>query len=138
MIADPVTEEVRALARLDLEGLRDVWRRRFGPPPKLRSPDLLRRMIAWRIQVAAFGDLDAETRRRLRRTTSLASPRMQLLPGTRLSREWRGERCDVEVVDGGFVYAGVTYRSLSKIAGVITGTKWNGPRFFGLTQDETK
>ena len=138
MIADHVTEEVQALAYLDLEGLRDEWRRRFGPPPKLRSPDLLRRMIAWRIQVAAFGDLNAETRRRLRRTTSLAPPRTRFSPGTRLSREWRGERCDVEVVDGGFVYAGVTYRSLSKIAGVITGTKWNGPRFFGLTQDETK
>ncbi len=139
MTADHVTEEVRALARLDLEGLREVWRRRYGPPPRLRSPDLLRRVIAWRIQVAAFGDLDAETRRRLRRPTSAAPPpAIRLSPGTRLAREWRGVRCEVEVVEDGFVYAGVTYRSLSKIAGVITGAKWNGPRFFGLDREPAK
>ena len=136
MTVDHVTDEVRALARLDLEGLREVWRGRYGPPPKLRSPDLLRRIIAWRIQVAAFGDLDAETRRRLRRSTSAAPLAMRLTPGTRLTREWRGARCEVEVVEGGFVYAGVTYRSLSKIAGVITGAKWNGPRFFGLDREQ--
>jgi hypothetical protein len=93
---------------------------------------MLRHMIAWRIQVAAFGDLEAETRRRLRRPAPAKGPRDKFTAGTRIAREWRGVRHEVEVVEGGFAYAGVTYRSLSKVAGVITGTKWNGPRFFGL------
>ncbi len=132
MTPDKITEEVRALARLDLEGLRAIWRGRWGAPPSLRSPELLRRMIAWRIQVAAFGDLDAEARRSLRRPAPMIRSGIALTRGTKLTREWRGVLCEVEVVEGGYLYAGVTYRSLSKIAGVITGTKWNGPRFFGL------
>ena len=65
MSAEAINEEVRALARLDLEGLRSEWRRRYGTPPKLRSPELLRYLIAWKIQAAAFGDLDPMTRKRL-------------------------------------------------------------------------
>ena len=58
-----ITGEVRALERLDLEGLRAEWRRRrYGPPPKLRSPDLLARMLAWRIQAEALGGLDVKRR----------------------------------------------------------------------------
>ena len=131
-----ITEDVRALASFDLEALRAEWRQRWGDAPCLRSPDLLRRMIAWRIQAAAFGDLDADTRRGLRRTSASTTPAMKLTPGTRLAREWRGAVCEVEVVDGGFDYQGQTYGSLSKIAGVITGVKWNGPRFFGLVRKE--
>ncbi len=130
-----VTEEVRALTRLDLEALRAEWRRRWGDPPGLRSPELLRHMMAWRIQVAALGDLDAETRRRLRRPAPSGQGRVRLTTGTQISREWHGVRHEVAVVEGGFVYEGATYRSLSKIAGVITGVKWNGPRFFGLGRE---
>jgi len=57
-----LTLEVRALARLNLEELRTEWRRRYGPPPRLRSPELLAHLLAWRIQADAFGGLDAETR----------------------------------------------------------------------------
>jgi hypothetical protein len=92
---------------------------------------MLRRLLAWKIQAAAFGDLDPEVRRKLRRATvagAAAAPR----PGVQLGREWRGVRHDVEVTADGFVYAGATYPSLSKVALTITGVKWNGPRFFGL------
>jgi hypothetical protein len=132
---DVITAEVQALDRLDLEALRAEWRRRYGPPSRLRSAELLRRMLAWKIQADAFGDLTPDARRSLRRVQAPVRQAARLAPGTRVAREWKGVRHDVEVVEGGYRYAGDTYRSLSKIAGVITGTKWNGPRFFGLSQE---
>ena len=137
MIADPITEEVRALTRLDLEGLRAEWRRRIGPPPALRSPELLRRMLGWEIQAAAFGGLDAETRRRLRRPPSTKTPAATPTPGTRLAREWKGVTHEVEVRADGYLHAGHRYRSLSEVARAITGSRWNGPRFFGLRSPVT-
>ena len=132
-----ISEEVRALERLDLEGLRAEWRRLIGPPPGLRSPELLRRMLAWKIQEAAFGGLDAETRRRLRRPSSTAAPVAVPTPGTQLAREWKGVTQEVEVVADGYIHAGQRYRSLSEVARAITGSRWNGPRFFGLRGGES-
>ena len=131
MDAAAITEQVRALTRLDLDGLRAEWRRRYGPPPRLRSADLLARLLAWRIQVEAFGGLDAQTRATLaRKSLPVAAP--QLTTGMRLDRDWRGVRETVEVVEGGFRWRGQTYPSLSRVAQAITGVKWNGLRFFGL------
>lgn len=129
-------QEVQALIDLDLEGLRREWRRRYGPPPKLRSPDLVRRMLAWRIQVTAFGGLDAETRRRLRKNVAVATGVPAPSPGTRLAREWKGVTYEVEVIADGCVYAGRRFGSLSQVARAITGVRWNGPRFFGLRDAE--
>jgi hypothetical protein len=136
--ADKVTEEVRALAALDLTGLREVWRQHgYGRPPKMRSKELLARLLAWKIQADAFGGLDAATIRmlqsdRLPRSTPL------LQPGTRLAREWQGRRYEVEVLDEGFQLDTTTYRSLSEVARTITGTRWNGLRFFGLREAPAK
>ena len=133
MDTSAITEEVRALARLDLDGLRAEWRRRYGPPPRLRSADLLARLLAWRIQAEAFGGLDAQTRAALaRKSLPVAAP--ELASGMRLDRDWRGVRETVEVVEGGFRWRGQIYPSLSKVAQAITGVKWNGPRFFGLRE----
>ena len=91
--------------------------------------------MAWRMQTEAAGGLDAETRRMLRRAPGTAGRTgndVTLRPGQRLTREWRGGHYEVEVVASGFVHAGKTYKSLSEVARVITGTQWNGPRFFGL------
>lgn len=130
MIYDhPVTEEVRALAGLDLEGVRAEWRKRIGEPPKLRSVDLLRRNLAWRMQAAVFGGLDDKTLAMIRGRTA---PGPELRTGSLIAREWQGVKHEVEVIDGGFRYKGETYDSLSKIARLITGTRWNGPKFFGL------
>jgi hypothetical protein len=134
--AQGIHDEVRALAELDLDGLRAEWRRRFGPPPRLRSPDLLRHMLAWRIQVAAFGGLDAETRRRLRQGPASSPLSPAPTPGTRITREWQGTSHAVEVAADGFVYNGQRFRSLSQVARTITGARWNGPRFFGLRAPE--
>jgi hypothetical protein len=126
-----ITQEVRALEALDLHGLRDEWRKRYGNPPKMRSRELLARLLAWRIQADAFGGLDAKTVRLLK-AERLPVSRPQLSPGSRLSREWQGRRHDVEVLESGFRYIGSDYGSLSEIARAITGTRWNGHRFFGL------
>ena len=129
-------DDVRALEAMGLEPLRAEWRRRFGAPPGLRSVDLLRRLLAWRIQADAYGDLDADLRRRLRATTTPRPIDQRIRPGSRVAREWQGQRYEVDVVEGGFVHAGARYESLSQIARVITGTRWNGPRFFGLRTGE--
>jgi hypothetical protein len=92
-------------------------------------------MLSWKIQADALGGLHPDLARRLRRGSATLTARGSLAAGTRLSREWKGDVHEVEAVDGGFRYRGETYRSLSKIAGVITGVKWNGRRFFGLDRD---
>lgn len=131
--ADRITAEVRALETLDLRGLRDEWRRRYGDPPKLRSTGLLARLLAWRIQADAFGGLDAATIRKLT-TEQPPPPRHSHAPGTRICREWQGQRHEVEVLEKGFRYDGEEFQSLSEIARSITGTRWNGPKFFGLRE----
>lgn len=102
-------------------------------------------MVAYRIQAEAFGDLDAGTIRYLKTIAATGSDakaasvtqtfdqRDRLLsPGTILTREWNGQMHRVTVVKDSFSWNGTSYDSLSTIAVAITGTKWNGPRFFGL------
>jgi len=132
--AASVEGEVQALDRLDLEGLRANWRQRYGGSPKLRSPQLLRLALAFRIQAEVFGGIDVATRRRLR--TGVAMGRSDnVSQGVRIVRVWRGETFEVERVEGGYVWSGQTYASLSKVAQAITGVKRNGPKFFGLREE---
>ncbi len=133
MQPDAITLEVRGLESMDLEGVRAAWRARFGAPPKLRSVELMKRQLAWRIQSEAFGGLDAQARRKLRSAGSRQE--RGLSPGTKVSREWKGARHEVAILADGFTYEGRTYDSLSAIAREITGSRWNGPRFFGLRRD---
>lgn len=131
-MSDVIVREVEALASLDLEGLRAAWRGRYGCPPPLRSVELLRLMLAWRVQAEAFGALDRETRRRLRRRGATEAEGLSLGVGARLRREWQGRLVEVEVEATGFRWQGTLYPSLSAAATAIAGTRWNGPRFFGL------
>lgn len=130
-VGPQLASELANLTQLDLEGLRAVWSSRYGPPPRLRSVDLLRRLLAWRLQADAFGDLDIETRRELQRPTVVAR-QQRLKLGAKLAREWKGVRHEVEVTQEGVLFDGRTYVSLSEVARAITGVRWNGPRFFGL------
>jgi hypothetical protein len=141
-----VTDEIAHLRSLDIVGLRARWQSIFGGecPPHL-TRHLLFAVIAHRLQADRFGDLDHATKQVLDRSVAkkaypamsarLASfdqKRAELTPGTVLVREWDRTSQRVMVMADGFAWNGTTYDSLSKVAFAITGTKWNGPRFFGL------
>ena len=139
--SERVADEVRALEALNMEGMRDEWRRRFKTPPLImRAPDLFRRVLADAIQAEAFGrDLDLERRiaalvRAHGRGEKPRAPRAVFRAGTVLTREYEGRTHRVEVVQDGFLWEERRYKSLSSIARAITGVRWNGPRFFGLRE----
>jgi hypothetical protein len=125
-------DNVSELTAMTLAELRAEWQRRYGSPPRHRAADLLRRVLAWRIQADIHGGLDAPTRRMLE--VEQADVKISPMPGMRLVREWAGQRHEVVVIESGVVYEGCTYGSLSEVARRITGQRWNGPRFFGLRQ----
>ena len=133
-------QDLSALEKLDANALRAEWRRLYRCQPPRLSRDLLVRGVAHRLQELELGGMSKATRRKLaafarelEASGSLAVPTSpQLRPGTRLVREWRGRTHAVAVLEDGFAYAGKTYPSLTKIAQVITGAHWSGPRFFGL------
>lgn len=132
--------EVEALATMPIVALRQHYRQLFRKePPKAFGPDLLRRSISWRLQERAYGGLPAATRRLLRAAMAARPDRRVELPrrpgpGAVLERTWNGKRYRVMVLAEGYAYDGTTFASLSEIANLITGTRWNGPRFFGLRQ----
>jgi hypothetical protein len=131
VIAD-LEAEVAGLEELDLHALRDKWRERFGAPPTFRSTEMLRLLLAWRIQAVALGGLDRDTREALSRTGRVVAEGQEFGIGATLRRTWNGEEQVVTVVDKGFDWNGRTFRSLSAAATAIAGSRWNGPRFFGL------
>jgi hypothetical protein len=121
-----------------------VFRRRA---PAHLPRHLLFRILAYRLQADRLGDLDADCRRLLERIGSAASdglvadlsrPRTGLKPGTLLTREWDGHLQRVMVLADGFSWNGKTYPSLSQVAFAITGTRWSGPRFFGLDKPSSE
>lgn len=120
------------LGRMELEQLRQTWRERYGAPPPLRSEPIMRMLLAWRIQAAEFGGLDADARKALARTGTVAPEGKHLGIGARLSRNWNGREVEVVVEEDGFRWQDRLYPSLSAAATAIAGTRWNGPRFFGL------
>jgi hypothetical protein len=134
----------------DLEGmpypaLKERWRSLHGTePPAYKRQHMVRR-LAYRIQELAYGGLPDETQAELEQIAREDQRRRQEargrrrkptdahpLPGTRLIREWNGQRHEVTAVEGGFEYGGRKYRSLSAVAKAITGTHWSGPAFFGF------
>ncbi len=138
-----VAARLAHLPSLALAGLRSEWKTQFGKdPPPVRSRDILRQLIAWQLQADAFGGLDTKTERHLQSIALQLERdgnyepkiRRDLTVGIELTREWKGAVHKVTVVPDGFRYLGKNYASLSDIARTITGTRWSGPRFFGLEQ----
>jgi hypothetical protein len=123
---------VEAIAAMDLRELRIEWERRYGAAPRHRSADLLRRVLAWRVQADVHGGLDAPTIKKINRADLVQN--LAPKPGMRLAREYAGRVHEVVVLESGVVYDGQTYASLSEVARLITGKRWNGPRFFGLRE----
>ena len=161
-IVDPeaaLSREVAMLQELDLHELRSRWRQRLrGPPPASLSRPLLLRLLAYRLQAKVLGDLDPDSARLLDRlardhagrrnaaqkrkpkavpVVPPVPPVRGLKPGTLLMREHAGTMQRVTVLGDGFAWNGTRYGSLSEIARAITGTRWNGPRFFGLGKGGT-
>jgi hypothetical protein len=139
---DPTVEdELDRLAVMPIVQLRARYREVFkSDPPKAFGPDLLRRSIAHRIQEKAYGSLSRPAQHLLGQMVKAyaAKPNGKIVlprrikPGSLLVREWKGKSHRVMVVANGFAYDGETFTNLSEIAVLITGTRWNGPRFFGL------
>ena len=131
-----VDAELDHVRWLGIAALRARWRTMFeGNPPAGLTKDMLARMIAYRLQEQAFGAFDRDAVKlldRLARGERAGDLNRRLKPGTVLVREYNGKRHTVTIVPDGFVWQGNTYDSLSMIARAITGTAWNGPRFFGL------
>ena len=134
--AAAVEAEIERVRSLSGAALRRRWQAEFGRPlPRSLTVELLRRMIANRIQEEAFGTLDRATLKLLdglaRRDRSRRGER-NLKIGSVLVREYQGRRHTVTVAPEGYVWEGTSYSSLSAIARAITGTVWNGPRFFAV------
>ena len=125
---------VETLDDLDLGALRSIWQSYYGSPPPLRSPELFRLMLAWRIQASIDGGLGPLTRKQFTRAPVPKAEGLSLGIGTKLGRVWKGRMVEVEVTENGFSHDGEIYHSLSAAATAIAGTRWNGPRFFGLRE----
>lgn len=128
-----VEVEIASLRDLGRAALESRWKALYrSAAPASFTPDLLRRFIAFRMQERALGGLARDLRDRL--APEPRSPRVsrRLRPGNRLVRRWRGRTYVVEATAEGLRFEDETFASLSQIARRITGTRWSGPRFFGL------
>jgi hypothetical protein len=144
---DPIAKRLAMLPDLSKADLCELWKQLFNsnPSPNMRR-DLLIPILAHRLQEQAFGSIGASTRGRLSQlceafekdggTTIPSTPRIR--PGTRLVRQWRDRVHLVNVKTNGYEYQGGRYQSLSEIARLITGTRWSGPLFFGIKNQEAK
>lgn len=142
-MTNTVAAQVTALPNKEMIELKEMWRDLYGSePPRYNKTHLVKR-LAYRIQELAYGGLSAQTVKRLDALADEEEARLtgkkprrrssdQLLAGTRLVREWDGVEHTVTALVDGFEFEGRRYKSLSAIARAITGTRWNGPLFFGL------
>jgi hypothetical protein len=153
-------QTIAAIGRMTVTQLREKYLEVFGEPSRSGNRDFLFKRVAWRVQSLAEGGLTERARRRAEelardadiRTTLPRSPAARAdapartvtrraptaqdrlpIPGTVLTRKYRGKQVEVQVLPAGFEYEGQTYRSLSAVATAVTGSHWNGHLFFGLT-----
>jgi hypothetical protein len=142
-----VLAQIGALKSMDAKALKARWRELFDSEPPPYNRRFLESRLAYRIQELAYGGLKPETVERLAalaqqvggkggRRARMAQERP--ITGTRLLREWRGVEHSVTVRDDGYEYQGRPYKSLSAVARLITGTRWNGWTFFGLKNQRAR
>ena len=132
--ATDINAELARIAAMNIEELREMWReKRKHEPPAALTKDLMARALAHWLQEERLGGLEPPLRRLLATVAKKGSaPSRRLKIGSVIVREYQGKAQEVLVVPGGFCWEGRIYPSLSTIALKITGTNWNGPRFFGL------
>ena len=141
---EPILARLAALKAMSVNELKTEWQALFDAPAPNNSRTFLEGRLAYRIQELTYGGPDKQTRRlldlladevegTLTRKTQIADPRNPVV-GTKLIREWDGVAHTVTVLREGFDWDGRRYKSLSAVARAITGTRWNGYRFFGLRE----
>ncbi|PVZ47975.1 DUF2924 domain-containing protein [Thalassobacter stenotrophicus] len=141
---DPILARLTALKSMSVNDLKAEWQALFNAPAPNNSRTFLESRLAYRIQELTYGGPDKQTRRlldlladevegTLTRKAQIADPRNPVV-GTKLIREWDGTAHTVTVLKDGFEWDGRRYKSLSAVARAITGTRWNGYRFFGLRE----
>jgi hypothetical protein len=131
--------ELARIAAMNIRELRSFWREREGrEAPSGFSKDLIARALAYAIQEEQLGGLSKELKKLLASPDAQAEPPRRIKAGSIIVREYGGARHELFVVEGGFSWQGKTYPSLSAIAKEITGTRWNGPRFFGLREHQER
>jgi hypothetical protein len=145
-----VAKQVEALHDMTVAELREKYAAVFGEHTRSRHKEFLRKRIAWGLQAKAEGGLSERAERRAEKLAKdsdlrLIAPRRTVtrpfrpsgdrrlpMPGTVLTREYRGQTVSVTVLDDGFEYRGTVYRSLTAAAKAVTGSQWNGLLFFGI------
>jgi hypothetical protein len=141
---EPILARLATLKTMSVNELKAEWQILFDAPAPNNSRSFLESRLAYRIQELTFGGPDKQTRRlldlladevngTLTRKARIADPRNPVV-GTKLIREWEGVPHTVTVLKEGFEWGGKRYKSLSAVARTITGTQWNGYRFFGLRE----
>jgi hypothetical protein len=141
---EPILARLAALKAMSVNELKTEWQALFNAPAPNNSRTFLESRLAYRIQELIYGGPDKQTRRlldlladevegTLTRKAQIADPRNPVV-GTKLIREWDGIAHTVTVLKEGFEWGGQRYKSLSAVARAITGTRWNGYRFFGLRE----
>ena len=141
---EPILTRLAALKAMSVNELKTEWQILFDAPAPNNSRNFLESRLAYRIQELTYGGLDKQTRRMLdlladeveghnRRKHQIADPRNPVV-GTKLIREWDGVEHTVTVLKDGFDWKGCRFKSLSAVAREISGTRWNGYRFFGLRE----
>jgi Protein of unknown function (DUF2924) len=145
IMPDCIAQRLASLHNLNKAALRELWQQLFNTPPhsQLRRR-LMIPILAYRLQEQALGSLSTASRVRLRQlsrafeanSNCAVSAIPNLKPGARLVRQWGDQVHLVNVEAGGYEYQGARYQSLSKIARLITGTRWSGPLFFGIKSEQ--
>ena len=147
-MTDGVLAQLAALPAKTTAELKQLWRELYNREPPSFNRDFLIKRLAYRIQELAYGGLSARAEAKLDRLIADEEARLNGKPvsrrgdrpiaGTRLIREWQGVEHTVTVLVDGYEYQGRPYRSLSAVARAITGTRWNGPLFFGVRRAVTR
>jgi len=134
---DAVRRQLLSLGTLTREELTEKWKDLFGRTPPNYGTLFMRKRLAWRIQELFYGGIPESLQRVLHGDGDplKSRPGRSMRPGTILVRMWHGARHEVTIRQNGFEYQGQLYRSLSSVATKITGSHWNGRRFFQITED---
>jgi hypothetical protein len=142
-----VLAQIGALKSMDAKALKGRWRELFETEPPPYNRRFLESRLAYRIQELAYGGLKPETVERLaalaeqvgrKGAAQARAAKERPIAGTKLIREWKGIEHSITVRDDGYEYQGRPYKSLSAIARLITGTRWNGWTFFGLKDQRAR